>query len=239
MSDMFNEWLMSTRVLQRQSFGADPANLEGEELVEYLRWNALACTDEQHEALAEVHWKPWGKAEPGFKNRDAFVDELVDVLHFVANQLVAARCSDKELTQRYEAKQAKNRARMASGTYHGHAEKCRLCGRALDDAAVKCSRVDSLNWYCAEKRTGAGGSSSSAPGITIYSNQSLGTANPYRATFSTGSGNGGVTGFGGGGGGGEITFTTSAGFAGFSAADFPPPADFNDDDDEGESGVLV
>lgn len=114
---MFEDWLLTTRVLQRQSFGRDPATLEGADAAEYVRWNTLAAVDELMEALHEVDWKPWTVTEDGIRDRDAFVDELVDVMHFVGNMLVAARCSDKELTQRYEAKQQKNRDRMASGTY--------------------------------------------------------------------------------------------------------------------------
>ena len=137
-TDMFQEWLLSTRVLQRQSFGKDPALLEGAELADYIRWNQLAAVDELMEALHEVDWKPWTVTNDGFRNRDAFVGELVDVLHFVANQLVAARCSDEELTQLYLAKQQKNRERMASKTYDGR-NKCSVCQRAYDDPAVRCT----------------------------------------------------------------------------------------------------
>jgi len=135
---MFDEWLLSTQILQRQSFGKDPAALEGAELAEYIRWNQLAAIDELMEALHEVDWKPWTVTENGFLNRDAFVGEMVDVLHFAANMLVAANCSDEELTDRYRAKQEKNRARMASKSYTGVKEKCSHCGRAYDDDAVLC-----------------------------------------------------------------------------------------------------
>lgn len=116
---MFTNWLATTRILQMNFFGNDPQTLEGHALAEYVRWNELAAVDELMEALHEVNWKPWGKHDGGFKDRDAFVGELVDVLHFIANQLVAAKCSDQELSERYEQKQQKNRERMASGTYVG------------------------------------------------------------------------------------------------------------------------
>lgn len=134
---MFDEWLLSTRVLQRQSFGRDPATLEGADLAEYVRWNQLAAVDELMEALHEVDWKPWTVTNDGFRNRDAFVGELVDVMHFVANLLVAANCSDAELSEKYQAKQQKNRERMASKSYDGR-NKCMLCHRAFDDPAVTC-----------------------------------------------------------------------------------------------------
>lgn len=148
--DMFDEWLLSTRVLQRQSFGADPALLEGAALADYLRWNSLALIKELGEALDETDWKPWTVTEAGFYNRDAFVGEMVDVLHFAANMLVAARCTDRELTERYEAKQQKNRDRMASKSYTGLRDKCPQCYRAYDDQYTECHKVAEGEWYCAD-----------------------------------------------------------------------------------------
>lgn len=203
---MFNEWLMSTRVLQRQSFGTDPAALAGKELAEYIRWNELAAVDELMEALHEVDWKPWTVTDDGFRNRDAFVGELVDVLHFVANMLAAAKCTDEELSKRYEAKQQKNRERMASKSYDGK-NKCPACQRAYDDESTKCYRTDN-GWTCAIVGTGT------ASGSSITQ-----TTWPP-TTWNT-------------------TNTSSGSFTYFPT--FPPPADFKDDndDDEGESGVLV
>lgn len=135
---MFEDWLETTRELQIKSFGTDPATLEGADLAEYIRWNCLAAIDELMEMLHEVDWKPWTVTNDGFRNRDAFKGEGVDVLHFVANLLVAARTSDEELSTLYRAKQQKNRDRMASKTYDGIKEKCFYCSRAYDDDAVKC-----------------------------------------------------------------------------------------------------
>lgn len=151
---LFETWLDSTRELQVMSFGTDPAALEGEDLVQYIRWNELAAIDELMEALHEVKWKPWTVGERGFKDRNAFVNELVDVLHFVGNMLVAAKCSDDELSARYALKQATNRQRMASGTYDGVKEKCPNCGRAYDDATTGCHKVADDTWWCADPERG-------------------------------------------------------------------------------------
>lgn len=131
MSDyqLFSEWLMRTQILQRTSFGKDPAKLEGQDRIEYVRWNMLAAQNELNEALDEISWKPWASAE--FFNRDQFVGELVDVLHFVGNMLVAAKCTDAELNERYTDKMNKNRKRQAEG-YTG-TDKCTNCRRAMDD----------------------------------------------------------------------------------------------------------
>lgn len=108
----FNEWLSSTRELQKTSFGTDPAALTGAARADYIRWNALAVVDEVHEALFEVQWKPWAISQGEWKDRDDFVDEIVDVLHFVANLLVTAGCTGDELSERYRTKQEVNRQRQ-------------------------------------------------------------------------------------------------------------------------------
>lgn len=132
---MFFDWLSSTRELQTQSFGGDPADLDGEARAEFVRWNVLAATDELHEALQEVAWKPWGKNH-GDINREAFIKECVDALHFVGNLLATVACTDEEFSSAYRAKQQVNRDRMASGTYTGTAEKCPHCKRDLKEAGV-------------------------------------------------------------------------------------------------------
>jgi len=177
---MFDEWLLSTRSLQRQSFGKDPALLEGAELAEYVRWNMLAANDELMEALHEVDWKPWTVTEDGFRNRDAFVGELVDVLHFVANMLVAAGCDDAELTDKYQAKQQKNRDRMASKIYDGR-NKCKFCGAAFDDEATKCTPGESFSTTVEEHGYASGGQRSPICAKTFLwnLNTDVGSTNIY------------------------------------------------------------
>lgn len=126
----FGEWLMRTRVLQREAFGVDPYRLEGTEREEYVRWNVLAAEDELHEALGEISWKPWASKE--YFNREEFIGELVDVLHFVANLLAVSGVSGDELTTRYSSKQQKNRDRQSSG-YDGVTGKCPGCRRDLSE----------------------------------------------------------------------------------------------------------
>ena len=125
----FTSWLNSTLDLQRTAFDVDPPYLDDEERAEFVRWNILAATDELHEALNEVGWKPW--ATDRYFNRDAFVGELIDVMHFIGNLLVTAGVTGEELSQRYHSKQQRNRYRQVVG-YTG-LEKCPTCRRALDD----------------------------------------------------------------------------------------------------------
>lgn len=104
---------MRTRVLQRQSFGVDPAELTGRERGEYHLWNAYAAVDEISEISGEISWKPWKDGDKF--NRDEYIGECVDALHFLGNLLVLAGCSDEELNRRYAEKQVENARRQRDG----------------------------------------------------------------------------------------------------------------------------
>jgi hypothetical protein len=127
---LFANWLQETRKLQMESFGTDPSALEGLDRDYYLTWNNLAARDELSEALSEHSWKPWS-SKTGELNRREYIKEQIDVLHFVANMLLAAGCTDEELDALYQEKMDTNRARQA-GNYD-NTNKCTLCKRALDD----------------------------------------------------------------------------------------------------------
>ena len=128
---LFQTWLAETRKLQIESFGTDPAALEGDELLAYLFVQTFAATDEMHEASQEFSWKTWSSKK--FLNRKEFIKENVDALHFIANGLVAVKCTDAELTELYQAKMQVNRDRMANN--YTNENKCSECKRALDDVA--------------------------------------------------------------------------------------------------------
>lgn len=132
MSDGDWKWLASTRDLQETAFGMDFSTLSGDKLADYVTMNVLAATDELHEALAEIQWKPWAKNR-GDIIRESYVDEIIDTVHFVANLLTAVGVSDEEWQERYQAKQARNRARQAAaGGYDARRSKCPRCRRELD-----------------------------------------------------------------------------------------------------------
>jgi hypothetical protein len=82
----------------------------------YLSWNQTAAVQELAEVREEFSWKPWA-TDPPFVNKDRVRDEIIDVLHFLGNMLVAIGVDDEELALFYQAKQAKNRSRQASGKY--------------------------------------------------------------------------------------------------------------------------
>lgn len=131
-------WLLSTVDLQGDAFGENFPKT-GEDLGAWVRTNVTALTAEVGEALKEIGWKPWS-TEQGYVNREAYLAELVDVGHFLANLLVAVGITDDEWEAAYQRKQQVNRDRQAAG-YDTRAEKCPACGRAYDDSAVRCRRA--------------------------------------------------------------------------------------------------
>jgi len=129
-------WLEETRKLQISAYGADPSELEGGALADFVIWNNVALADEMSEFLGEIQWKPWSKIRGG-ANRDAAIGELIDAAHFLANLAVAMGCTDEEWIARYKAKMEVNAKRQRDG--YDNTNKCPKCRRALDDTAVKCT----------------------------------------------------------------------------------------------------
>lgn len=112
-------WLASTIELQRTAYGIDPPALTGDERADYVLMNLWAAVDELGEFSHHVAWKPWATGRGNILNWDAAVDELVDVAHFIANLACVLGVDDEIWERRYQVKQDRNAARMASGTYAG------------------------------------------------------------------------------------------------------------------------
>lgn len=112
----------------------DPAYLSGDEWADFMRWNAFALTDEIHEAMNEVGWKPWATSR--HLNGLAFMKEMVDAFHFFMNMLLAANPgrNPEEIAQEffdlYHEKNTINAQRQIEG-YDGVADKCSTCRREL------------------------------------------------------------------------------------------------------------
>lgn len=113
---MFDGWLYATRRLQEEYFGVDYAAMRStpNDLADYLMWNNLAARDELSEVLQEISWKPWSDVR-GTYDKERVLDECVDVLHFVANIMVAVDVDDTELSRAYFEKMQENRRRMTDG----------------------------------------------------------------------------------------------------------------------------
>lgn len=149
---LFGEWLMRTHALQRGSYGSDPAKLEGDERAEYFRTMVAALVFELGEMSNEIGWKTWGTDRTIARER--YIKEAVDVLHFIANLLVLAGCTDKELNAAYSAKMKVNAERMLRAEYNGRTDgKCAQCKRSFDD--VGRALYTDLCAVCHETESGA------------------------------------------------------------------------------------
>lgn len=141
--DKLDALFAKQRQLQVEKMGGDPCNLDGplpastQKRIQFIKDMVMALEDELHEALAEVGWKPW--ATSTHINRDAYVGEMVDALHFFLNLCLVVGVDADELFTKYLAKNAKNAQRQDEG-YDGVSTKCPGCNRALDDDAVQCMR---------------------------------------------------------------------------------------------------
>lgn len=136
--DRLSEMLESQRSLQLSMppLHQDPALLEGRVRIEFFKDMHIALTDEMHEMLGEMSWKPWASGERF--DEDAVRGELVDVFHFFMNLWLAAGGTADSLYAAYQVKREKNLRRQQEG-YDGIAGKCPTCKRALDDDAVHCT----------------------------------------------------------------------------------------------------
>lgn len=132
------DWLKKTRELQIEAYGKDPSELEGADLQFYTIWNAWAAVKELSEATDETRWKPWAVLDPDepIIDKGPFLKEIIDVQHFIANLLVAAKVTDEEYDQAYLDKMQVNRDRQArAGGYQSRkgVDKCLNCARSFDD----------------------------------------------------------------------------------------------------------
>lgn len=149
MTQLFNNWLSLTRKLQEDVYEANYTELHDDspdnlrKLIEYIRWNMLAIDDELAEVRQAISWKPWQHDEP-YADRHEILKECVDVLHFVANILVASGATDAELDSEYLSKMQVNADRQKKGyMVLQDGVKCKTCFRALDDYDTsQCVRTD-------------------------------------------------------------------------------------------------
>lgn len=133
---MFVDWLEQQDTYQRQSYGLHLRKMTEEERLSYIDEMCKAAMLELGEAYNEFSWKSWAKNQ--FRNQDALTSELVDVLFFVANALVANGVTSEQLTKKYRSKMGINTQRQVQG-YDTSTGKCPKCKRALDDTAVTCT----------------------------------------------------------------------------------------------------
>lgn len=114
--DRLEHMLKLQTELQIRYTGDHPALLQGDAQKDYIRTMVLACTDELHEALREIPWKPWsGRQFYGYEEQDKFMDEMVDVFHFYMNLMLVVGMPAEELYRRYLRKNGINHDRENNG----------------------------------------------------------------------------------------------------------------------------
>lgn len=126
-ADIMRQVMAQQLQLQRESFGVDPTSLKDEYRDTYVQAMALALIVELGEVMQEISWKPWASGQ--WFNREAYLEELIDVLHFWMNLVLVATDKPEELLAAYMIKHDVNAKRQANG-YTG-LEKCSECGREL------------------------------------------------------------------------------------------------------------
>jgi NTP pyrophosphatase (non-canonical NTP hydrolase) len=123
---------------------ADPAAVG-----DTIKEDALALTDELHEALQKVGWKSWAK-ERGVIDRDAYLREMVDALFFWLNLVNIVDASADEISEIYREKWERNWKRYSDGNYSMVEGKCAGCGDDFGDIVARGGNPYSINGFCTE-----------------------------------------------------------------------------------------
>lgn len=138
-TDRLQRLLNAQEDLQIKAYDGSPAGMlpdDPEAAIEFIKWNVLALTDELHELLGEIGWKPWATSR--HVNLTAARGELIDAFHFFMNLALVLNMDASDLFLGYMKKHEKNIERQEEG-YDGVSTKCPGCKRALDDDGVDCS----------------------------------------------------------------------------------------------------
>lgn len=108
--------LLTLQTSLEQAWGRLPDLTDAEAVSEYIRQTVLCATDELHELLHEVHWKPW-KEGHGIRDVEAYREELADVVHFVLDLYLAAGLTGDDLVDDYFSKHHENVRRLIDPAY--------------------------------------------------------------------------------------------------------------------------
>lgn len=92
----------------------DPKDPEA--VSKYIREVVLCATDELHEVLGEVNWKPW-KDKRGIKDIANYREEMADVLHFILDLYLAGGLTGRDIIVDYLSKHYENIRRNSSTEY--------------------------------------------------------------------------------------------------------------------------
>lgn len=88
--------------------------LEGKSQEEATKVFAQAIASEAQELMNQTNWKSWKQGKKEF-NRTETIYELIDILHFVVNNLIELNVGPYECMQHYIAKNKENMRRIKNG----------------------------------------------------------------------------------------------------------------------------
>ena len=110
------DFMLSLQRKIEESWGrlVDPSDEEA--VSAYIRDVVLCATDELHEVLGEVNWKPW-KNNRGIKNMYNYREEMADVLHFILDLYLAAGLTGRDIVLDYMTKHYENLRRTQDTEY--------------------------------------------------------------------------------------------------------------------------
>jgi NTP pyrophosphatase (non-canonical NTP hydrolase) len=110
------DFLLGKQIGVEEVWGRRVDTDNDEAVSEYIRDVVLCATDELHEVLGEVNWKPW-KDKRGIKDHDKYREEMADVLHFILDLYLAAGLTGKDIVNDYLSKNAENLRRNTNPEY--------------------------------------------------------------------------------------------------------------------------
>lgn len=110
------EYMLELQREVESGWGRLPDTNDPEHVSRYIREVVLCATDELHEVLGEVHWKPW-KDKRGIRDIRAYREELADVMHFILDLYLAAGLTGEDILIDYMAKHHENIDRTTRDSY--------------------------------------------------------------------------------------------------------------------------
>lgn len=153
---MDNEWLKHQKAYQEFVYAVDYTEMwKNGEVISYVTTMLNAASIEVAEAQQEVPWKPWAqltteqRVQRLHDQRGKVAGEVVDVMFFLVNTLVALGVTDQQLESMYAAKMGVNKERQLNN-YDAISTKCAKCGRALDEPGAAPPIVSDVDGkqYC-------------------------------------------------------------------------------------------
>lgn len=104
------------RLLQKKrgfpNFPVDLSSKEGQKLLKNISYE---CGDELHEARQHLKQKDHRISDVGNVDREKYVEELADSIHYLLEIVIASGISLEEIYEKYMQKGAVNTARIEGG----------------------------------------------------------------------------------------------------------------------------